>query len=170
MWWKRILQTAGVLVCALLGFGCTVLFVRWLLSRRERTQAVPPAIEIDIEVPTGIEEEPGDEKDVSTPGHEARQQGEQVTEVEGALVALSSSPDDLERIRGIGPKIASVLQEAGINTFAQLAQSEVDEIRQILGSASSRLLQLADPSTWPEQAGLAAAENWEALEAVRERL
>lgn len=165
MWLKRILQTAGVLVCAVLGFGCTVLLVRWLLSRREKMEAAHPAIEIDIEVPTTARKEP-DEREPATPSQEAQLQDEQETFVEDASDAESASPDDLERIRGIGPKIASVLQEAGITTFAQLADSEVDEIRQILGSAGPRLLQLTDPTTWPEQAELAAEGKWEALDAL----
>ncbi len=165
MWLKRILQTAGVLVCAVMGFGCTVLLVRWLLSRREKTEAALPAIEIDIEVPTAARKDPG-EREPATPSQEAQLQDEQEALVEDASDAQSASPDDLERIRGIGPKIASVLREAGITTFAQLANSEVDEIRQILGSASPRLLQLSDPTTWPEQAELAEEGKWEALDAL----
>ena len=78
------------------------------------------------------------------------------------------APDDLTRIEGIGPKIASLLQQAGITTFAQLAETDVDRLRQILDEA--RLLQIADPGTWPEQARLAAAGQWEALEALQEEL
>jgi NADH-quinone oxidoreductase subunit I len=79
-------------------------------------------------------------------------------------------PDDLQRVEGIGPKIAAALQTAGITTFAQLADTEVDRIRQILESADPNLLRLADPSTWPRQARLAASGKWEALERWQERL
>ena len=78
--------------------------------------------------------------------------------------------DDLKRIEGIGPKIASVLQEAGISTFAQLADTEVERLRDILEASDPRLLRLADPTSWPEQASLAAAGEWEALSALQQQL
>ncbi|MBL7064715.1 MAG: DUF4332 domain-containing protein [Anaerolineae bacterium] len=78
------------------------------------------------------------------------------------------TPDDLKRIEGIGPKISGVLQAAGITTFAQLAATDVSRLRQILTEAG--LAALADPSTWPEQAGLAAAGKWDALEVLQDEL
>jgi len=78
------------------------------------------------------------------------------------------TPDDLKRIEGIGPKISSVLQAAGITTFAQLAATAVSRLRQILTEAG--LAALADPTTWPEQADLAAAGKWDALEVLQDEL
>jgi DNA-directed RNA polymerase subunit beta' len=77
-------------------------------------------------------------------------------------------PDDLQAIEGIGPKIASVLQAAGINNFAQLAQADVARLQEILAEAG--ISQIADPSTWPEQAKLAAAGDWEGLETLQDQL
>lgn len=77
-------------------------------------------------------------------------------------------PDDLQAIEGIGPKIAGVLQEAGITTFAQLAQGDVGRLREILTEAG--ISRISDPSTWPEQAKLAADGDWEGLEALQDRL
>jgi NADH-quinone oxidoreductase subunit I len=84
--------------------------------------------------------------------------------------AAPAGPDDLKRIEGIGPKISGVLAAAGVTTFAQLADAEVDRIKQILQEADPNLLQLADPTTWPRQARLAATGKWEALERYQERL
>jgi NADH-quinone oxidoreductase subunit I len=81
-----------------------------------------------------------------------------------------AGPDDLVRIEGIGPKISEVLQGAGITTYAQLAGTDVDRIKQILEEADPKLLQLADPATWPRQAKLAASGKWEALEKWQARL
>jgi predicted flap endonuclease-1-like 5' DNA nuclease len=86
---------------------------------------------------------------------------------EEGLPSEPDSPDDLKRIQGIGPKIASVLNEAGILTFAQLAATEVGRLQQILAESDSRMLRLADPSAWPQQAELAAAEDWDGLDALR---
>lgn len=76
--------------------------------------------------------------------------------------------DDLTRIEGIGPKIAGLLRKAGITTYAQLAETDVERLRQILDEA--RLLQIADPTTWPEQARLAAEGRWEELKALQDEL
>jgi len=84
--------------------------------------------------------------------------------------APPAGPDDLTRVEGIGPKISGVLQVAGITTYAQLADTDVERIKQILEEADPKLLQLADPATWPRQAKLAASGKWEALEKWQERL
>jgi predicted flap endonuclease-1-like 5' DNA nuclease len=73
-------------------------------------------------------------------------------------------------IEGIGPKIAGVLNVAGIWTFRQLAALSPDSISQILGQADARLLRLADPTTWPEQARLAAAGNMDELQRLQDSL
>jgi predicted flap endonuclease-1-like 5' DNA nuclease len=80
------------------------------------------------------------------------------------VAAVPAMPDDLKRIEGIGPKIAGVLEAAGITTFAQLAATNVGRLREILAEAN--LSALADPGTWPEQATLAAAGKWDEFEAL----
>jgi ribosomal protein L30 len=76
--------------------------------------------------------------------------------------------DDLELIEGIGPKIASVLEAAGIVTFADLAAADTSRLAEILEQEPN--LRMADPGTWPEQAALAAAGDWDALKALTEEL
>jgi len=61
--------------------------------------------------------------------------------------------DDLVVIKGIGLKSAAALQQAGIYTFAQLAQTPVSRLREITLAANLRLV---DPQTWPEQAAALA--------------
>ncbi len=77
--------------------------------------------------------------------------------------------DDLEKIEGIGPKIAEVLTEAGIATFAQLAEAAPEQIREILDNAGSQFA-AHDPATWPKQAELAAAGKWDELKAWQDEL
>lgn len=72
-------------------------------------------------------------------------------ETEEEVVIAAATPDDLTRINGIGPKVASLLNENGLTTFAQLAQTDVSQIKAILERAGSRY-RLLDPTTWPEQA------------------
>ncbi|HET89395.1 MAG TPA: DUF4332 domain-containing protein [Chloroflexi bacterium] len=76
-------------------------------------------------------------------------------------------PDDLKRIEGIGPKISDLLQGNGIATFAHLAETDVARLKQIVRGAGIRA---ADPTTWPEQAALAAAAKWEELGALQDQL
>lgn len=84
------------------------------------------------------------------------------------VVETSAEADDLEQIEGIGPKIASVLKAAGIATFADLAAADTDHLTEILAKEPN--LRLADPTTWPEQAALAAAGDWDAFKALTEQL
>lgn len=76
-------------------------------------------------------------------------------------------PDDLVIIEGIGPKISSVLQANGIATFSRLASAQTSDLQQILLKEG---LRLADPTTWPEQARLAAAGDWDGLNALQAQL
>jgi len=85
-------------------------------------------------------------------------------------VPAPPEPDDLKVIEGIGPKISSVLQAAGITTFAQLAGASTGQLEQILEEADPNLLRLAKPATWPEQARLAAEGRWEELEKLQDEL
>jgi predicted flap endonuclease-1-like 5' DNA nuclease len=75
--------------------------------------------------------------------------------------------DDLTVIEGIGPKINSLLQEAGIRTYQELAEAQPDRISEILLASG---LRLANPGTWPEQARLAAAGDWDGLKDLQNRL
>ena len=68
--------------------------------------------------------------------------------------------DDLKVIEGIGPRYASVLKAAGIQTFRDLADLRPDRIETILREAGGRT---ADPGTWPAQARLAADGEWQEL-------
>jgi hypothetical protein len=56
-----------------------------------------------------------------------------------------------------------VFAKAGITTFAQLADTPVERLRALLKAAGPRFAS-HDPGTWPEQARLAAAGDWEAFD------
>jgi ribosomal protein L30 len=80
---------------------------------------------------------------------------------------VAPAVDDLEVIEGIGPKIAGVLRDAGISSFAELAATDSERLAEILQDAN---LRLASPETWAEQAELAAAGDLEGLKQLQERL
>jgi len=77
--------------------------------------------------------------------------------------------DDLKKIEGIGPKIAELLSNANINTFADLAAAKKKTLKGILEAAGSRY-KMHDPSTWASQAKLAAKGKWAKLEAMQVKL
>ncbi len=84
-----------------------------------------------------------------------------------AAPAAPAAPDVLKKIEGIGPKVEGVLNAAGISTFAQLAEADVEKLREILAEAK---LQMMDPAGWLEQAELAAKGDWEALDKLQDEL
>lgn len=72
-----------------------------------------------------------------------------------------AAPDDLTRINGIGTVFQTVLNDAGIQSYADLAQATVDELEAIIeASGRSRPGRL---ETWPQQAALAAKGDWDGL-------
>lgn len=79
----------------------------------------------------------------------------------------AAKQDDLTVIEGIGNRITELLNGAGIRTFEQLAGAEPDRLREILQQAGLRMI---DPSTWGEQAGLAARGDWDGLKELQSRL
>lgn len=81
----------------------------------------------------------------------------------------SSQRDELKRLEGIGPKIQSLLYEAGITTFKQLSETSIEKIKEILLGAGERY-RIHDPSSWPHQAALAAEGKWEELKELQKNL
>ena len=75
--------------------------------------------------------------------------------------------DDLAKIEGIGPKVAKALNDAGITTFEALSNTSVEDIQKALQEAGLRMM---DATTWPEQAKLAAAGDWDALKKLQDKL
>ena len=59
--------------------------------------------------------------------------------------------DDLKKLEGVGPKLAEVLNEAGIATYADLAGSSVEKLKEILEAAGSRYAS-KDPAPWIAEA------------------
>ncbi len=78
--------------------------------------------------------------------------------------------DDFSYLTGIGKKVSSILRLAGIESFSQLAATDVNRIREILEEVNPSLLNITDPTTWPEQARLAAIGDWTTLSALEESI
>ncbi len=80
-----------------------------------------------------------------------------------------STTSDLKKIEGIGPKVAEILNQGGITTFAQLADTGAADIKAMLDEAGGTFAAM-DPTTWPEQAKLAADGKWDELKTWQDEL
>ncbi len=70
--------------------------------------------------------------------------------------AAVGAPDDLELIKGVGPKLNTLLNSLGITRFDQIAAFTADEVADVdqhLGSFKGRI----ERDNWIDQAGLLAA-------------
>lgn len=83
--------------------------------------------------------------------------------------AKTAKADDLKIIEGIGPKAAEVLVAAGIDTFAKLAKTKAEKINTILDAAEAKVQHL-DPTTWAQQAQLAADGKMDELKKLQDEL
>ena len=77
--------------------------------------------------------------------------------------------DDLTVIEGIGPKIEKMLNDELIYTWAELAAAPVDRLKGILRKGGDRY-KMHDPTSWPDQAKLAAQGRWKELEELQDIL
>jgi len=90
--------------------------------------------------------------------------------VEAKKTTKKSETDKLTKIEGIGPKIAGILVEAGIDTFKKLSTAKAEKISEILVAAGGNAYNRFDPTTWPQQAKLAADGKWDELKVLQDEL
>lgn len=82
----------------------------------------------------------------------------------GAVQEMAEGGDDLTRIKGVGPKLAALLNSHGIKTFEQVAgwsEEDIDRIDGQLGRFEGRIRR----DSWVEQAKLLSAGEDAAYEA-----
>ncbi|WP_400075476.1 50S ribosomal protein L21 [Winogradskyella sp. R77965] len=83
-----------------------------------------------------------------------------------AAKKATGKANDLKKIEGIGPKIASTLVEAGVATFAELAKTKPAKISEIIAGVRGNHV----TDTWPKQAKLAADGKWDELKKWQDEL
>jgi small subunit ribosomal protein S1 len=83
--------------------------------------------------------------------------------------ATAADADDLKKIEGVGPKIEQLLHEGGLKTYTQVSEASADAIREILAAAGNRY-KMHDPTTWPDQAKMAAEGEWDKLKEWQDNL
>lgn len=110
-------------------------------------------------------EAPKKKEQVDAPKVEAKKE----TKAKPTVKKTKGKADDLKKIEGAGPKAAEALVNAGLDTFAKIADTDAAKLSEILTEASSRLAHIVT-DTWPKQAKLAADGKWDELEALQEKL
>lgn len=88
-----------------------------------------------------------------------------------AAAPVSEKPqnDDLKKVEGIGPKIEELCHGIGVYTWKQLAETPVEALQKMLDDAGPRY-KIAVPDTWPTQAEMAAAGEWDKLKEYQDFL
>jgi len=92
-----------------------------------------------------------------------------VAEEAPAAKKSAKKGDDLTIIEGIGPKVAAIFVEAGIKSFADLAKKSKEELEAILDPNGAAYVAM-DPTTWAQQAQLAADGKMDELQALKDEL
>lgn len=83
--------------------------------------------------------------------------------------AAPTKKDDLKIVEGIGPKIEELFNNAGIYSFAELADTSAEKMKAILDAAGPRF-QIHNPATWADQAALARDGKWDELKKWQDEL
>ena len=131
---------------------------------KKSTTASKPVIEDD-------EPEVKDEPKAKEPAAEAAGAGAAAGASEEAEVKSPKGlgPDDLKVVEGIGPKCEEALKAGGITSWQKLADSTPEKITEILTAAEGNFSGQV-PGTWPKQASMAVAGNWDELEKWQDEL
>jgi len=106
--------------------------------------------------------EPKAEMKEEAPAKAEQEETQPEAKAEPKKKAKKVKADDLKIIEGVGPKIESLMKEAGFEDLRAVANASVEDLKKVLDDAGSRY-QMHDPTTWPKQAELAADEKWEEL-------
>ena len=143
-------------------------------EKKEETSDTPlsavSAPVVEAEAPAAVVEE--------TPAVEAEAPGAAVEETPAPTTAEATSSitlpkgvkqDDLTLIEGVGPKIAGLLKDVGLDTWAKVAAATPEAIKEILTAAGPRY-KMHNPGSWPKQAGLAATGKFEELKTLQDEL
>ena len=123
----------------------------------------PAEVKEEAPAPEVKEEAPAPEVKEEAPAPEVKE------EAPAPVAEASAGPDAYKKIEGIGPKIEELLHNAGLATFADLADAPVDKLKEILAEAGSRY-SMHDPTTWPQQSKLAADGKWDELKTLQDEL
>lgn len=151
----------NIIILIAIGIAVVALLLWLLLRGRSETGEAPPA---QTEMPRAPLEPAKPVIDVATPVSFAPPPPVAPAPVavaaggggdRPAIAAATGEPDDLRQIKGIGPKLATLLASLGVTRFDQIAAwtaADIAEVDRFLGSFAGRI----ERDSWVEQAGYLA--------------
>ena len=144
-------------------------FWRWWYKNKLTQQATEDVIEesSELEEPTTLKVRKVVAEGVTD--IDSKQVSTSTSFVDGVAALDDAVRDDLTKVEGIGPKIKNLLNDAGIWSFRQLADSNPEDLQELLNNAGPRY-RIHSPTTWPAQANLAAEEKWDELHSWQNEL
>jgi predicted flap endonuclease-1-like 5' DNA nuclease len=161
--------TVGWIIIVLVALGLGIL-IGWLIWGRQANSQGERIRELE----GTLSRRESRIKDLEADAEAAKAQAaEQEASLQAAQAALqeaeaaAAAPDDLTQIEGIGPKVQQLLQGAGIRTYAQLAGAALESLTELVRSAGMAMM---DPTSWPQQAKLAAEGKLEELAKLQDEL
>jgi predicted flap endonuclease-1-like 5' DNA nuclease len=114
-----------------------------LLEEEAKTATTKPVV---TATPTA-EAQAKTEEAVEEKGRQAAAAKSQATETATRTAGAVLAADDLTEIKGIGPVFAERLRQAGITTFADVAKTPAEQLREVTHATS-----VANPDEWIAQA------------------
>ncbi len=129
----------------------TVVFKK---KRKNRSYvSIEPIVEVDVAVAEAPEVKATPvEEEVKKEAPKAKvAKASEAKKVETVAQPVNAKGDDLKKLDGVGPKLAEILNEAGITTFAELAGTSIEKMKEILEAAGSRYAS-KDPTPWIAEA------------------
>lgn len=142
-------------------------------SDRMYVSIIPADVETPVAVAPSKPKKVAEAPVAAAPVVEERAVAEAAPAPKAAKIALPSGKtikqDDLKMIEGVGPKIEELLHNAGITTWAALADAPTEQVQAILDEAGPSY-RMHQPTTWAKQARLAADGQWAELEAYQDHL
>ena len=126
-------------------------------------------IVIESIVATGAKKATPAKKEVAPKAEKVAEPAVVAEEAKAPKATKTPKGDDLKLIEGIGPKAAEALVAAGIDTFAKLANTPAADVKAVLDASASKVQHL-DPTTWAQQAQLAADGKMDELKKLQDEL
>jgi predicted flap endonuclease-1-like 5' DNA nuclease len=168
--WKNDWDAPGYTASGYASDNCVLLLDKVAVAKKapaKKAAAKKPATKKAAAKPAAKKAAPAKKKAVAKPA--AKKAAPAKKAVAKKPAAKKTTPDDLKRIEGIGPKIAGLLNDAGITTFAQLGKATPKKLADVLAAAGARF-RLANPGSWQQQAKLASAGKLDALKKLQDEL
>jgi len=130
----------------------TVVFRR---KRKNRSfVSVDPIVDVDVavaEAPVVEKAAPVVKEKVVEAKAEVKEAAPKTKSKKAPAKKEETKGDNLTKLDGVGPKLAEILNAAGINSYADLAGTSTDKMKEILEAAGSRYAS-KDPAPWIDQA------------------